>query len=55
MGKLFEAARKQGATVAHDDESASSSRTKKDKPFTGVGYSLGNTYFSKIINFIFIF
>jgi UBX domain-containing protein 1 len=39
---LFEAARKQGAKEAHDDETASSSHTKKEKPFTGVGYSLSN-------------
>ena len=40
---VFEAARRQGATEAHDDESASS-RTKKEKAFTGAGYSLGNIF-----------
>jgi len=39
--KLFEAARKQGATEAHD-ESASSSGAKREKPFTGAGHSLGD-------------
>lgn len=39
---VFEAARRQGATEAHDDKSASSSQAKKEKPFTGAGHSLGN-------------
>ncbi|CAF3343861.1 unnamed protein product [Rotaria sp. Silwood1] len=40
--KIFEAARKQGAIEADDDEHGSSSQTKKEKPFTGVGYTLGD-------------
>ncbi|CAF3149019.1 unnamed protein product [Rotaria sp. Silwood2] len=43
---LFEAARKQGATEVHDNESTSSSHTKIEKPFAGVGYSLGDDHTS---------
>ncbi|CAF4312044.1 unnamed protein product [Rotaria sp. Silwood2] len=39
--KIFEAARKQGALEADDDEHGSSSQTKKEKAFAGVGYTLG--------------
>ena len=39
--KVFDAARKQGATEAHDDES---SRKKQEKPFAGAGYSLSNIF-----------
>ncbi|UJR33483.1 hypothetical protein I4U23_020928 [Adineta vaga] len=45
VAKIFEAARKQGAMEADeddDDQDGPSSRTKKEKPFSGVGYSLGN-------------
>ena len=43
--KIFESARKQGATKAQDDDSASSSPHRKDaKPFSGAGYSLSNTH-----------
>jgi UBX domain-containing protein 1 len=38
--KLFEAARKQGAMEAEDDEHGSA-HTKKEKAFGGVGYTLG--------------
>ena len=38
--KVFEAARKQGATEAHDDQSNSSSHKKQEKPFSGAGHSL---------------
>ncbi|CAF2862208.1 unnamed protein product [Rotaria sp. Silwood2] len=40
--KIFEAARKQGALEADDDEHGSSSQTKKEKAFAGVGYTLGD-------------
>ncbi|CAF1260370.1 unnamed protein product [Adineta steineri] len=46
---VFEAARKQGATEAHDDKStsaSSSSQTTKEKPFTSAGYSLGDEHVS---------
>jgi UBX domain-containing protein 1 len=40
---IFEAARKQGAMEADDDEDeASSSHTKKEQAFGGVGYTLGD-------------
>jgi len=39
--KIFEAARKQGAMEADEDED-DPSYTKKEKPFTGVGYTLGD-------------
>jgi UBX domain-containing protein 1 len=42
--KIFEAARQQGAMEADDDDDDDehgSSHTKKEKPFTGVGYTLG--------------
>ncbi|CAF1213419.1 unnamed protein product [Rotaria sordida] len=39
---LFEAARKQGATEVDDNKFNSSSHTKTEKPFAGVGYSLGD-------------
>lgn len=42
MTNVFDAARKQGAREAHDDDSASPSRSKQEKPFTGAGYSLGD-------------
>ncbi|CAF0758751.1 unnamed protein product [Rotaria sordida] len=41
VAKIFEAARKQGAVEA-DDENGSSSQTKKEKVFAGVGYTLGD-------------
>jgi UBX domain-containing protein 1 len=40
VNKIFEAARKQGAIEADEDEQGSS-QTKKEKAFTGVGYTLG--------------
>jgi UBX domain-containing protein 1 len=42
VAKIFDAARKQGATEADDNESASSSHKKNEKPFAGAGYSLGD-------------
>lgn len=41
VAKLFEAARKQGAMEAEDDEDDPSSHTRKEKPFGGMGYTLG--------------
>lgn len=46
MTKIFEAARKQGAIEADDDdedddEPHASSHKRKEKAFTGVGYTLG--------------
>ncbi|CAF1366657.1 unnamed protein product [Rotaria sp. Silwood1] len=41
---VFEAARKQGATEVHDDDYTSSSHKKTEKPFAGVGYSLGDDH-----------
>lgn len=43
--KIFESARKQGAMEADDDDDdqdGHSSRAKKEKAFSGVGYSLGD-------------
>ena len=42
--KIFESARKQGAMEADDDDDQDghSSRAKKEKAFSGVGYSLGD-------------
>jgi len=40
VAKIFEAARKQGAVEADEDE-LGSSHTKKEKAFAGVGYTLG--------------
>ncbi len=45
MTKIFEAARKQGAMEADDDDDDDehgASHTKKEKPFTGRGYTLGD-------------
>ncbi len=43
--KVFDAARKQGAREADDDDQSNSSvRSKNEKPFAGVGYSLGNIH-----------
>jgi UBX domain-containing protein 1 len=39
--QLFDAARKQGATEAQDNDAA---RKKNEKPFAGAGYSLGNIH-----------
>jgi len=41
VNKIFEAARKQGAVEADEDEDGSS-HTKKEKAFAGVGYTLGS-------------
>lgn len=41
MAKLFEAARKQGAMEADNDDDDASSQNRKEKPFGGVGYTLG--------------
>lgn len=40
--KLFEAARKQGAIEANEEEDNSSAQRKKEKVFSGVGYTLGD-------------
>ncbi|CAF0724839.1 unnamed protein product [Adineta steineri] len=43
VAKIFEAARKQGAMEADDDnEDGSSPHARKEKPFGGVGYTLGD-------------
>lgn len=58
--KIFEAARKQGAVEADEDEDdeQGSSHKKKEKAFTGVGYTLGKirkiSFFSKHSIFILI-
>ena len=40
--KIFEAARKQGAMEADDDEQDASPHAKREKAFGGVGYTLGD-------------
>jgi UBX domain-containing protein 1 len=52
VNKIFEAARKQGAIEAEEDEDGSSQR-KKEKAFTGVGHTLGEilSFFFKLIDF----
>ena len=44
VAKLFEAARKQGAMEADDEEQGASSQTRKEKAFSGVGYTLGKRF-----------
>lgn len=48
--KIFEAARKQGATEADEEEHGSSQR-KKEKAFGGVGYVLGKNHLCLIFYF----
>ena len=58
--KIFEAARKQGAVEADEDEDDEhgASHKKKEKAFTGVGHTLGRikkiSFFSKYSIFIII-